>query len=314
MKDNLETTVMRPFEDGDRVAFYGDSITRNGEAVTRTAAHYRKAFPGRKVRFFNVGVSGATVPAAHLFFENWLEPIRPTHVILAFGVNDAGGAIVTGDADDMAAERRRADDAVARFESEYERLIDRIQTLGAKVALRTPTPYDGESSGRDATPFGRGAAQKRMADSVRSIAQRRSIPLVDDYAFLSARLEAGEQLFGNDHVHPNEKGQWWLSENLLRAQGLEAGAFRPFAEVAAEAGLAAWHETAVALTYIPSTEWLIMHGEALPLDEQLARVRKWLEENEGKDGTNPAIVRFAREYLRYKPCEEELRSEEEKAF
>ncbi len=164
MKDNLETTAMRPFEDGDRVAFYGDSITRNGEAVTRTAAYYRRAFPERNVRFFNVGVSGGTVSAAHLFFESFLAPLRPTYGVLAFGVNDAGGAIVIGDADDMVAEKRSADDAVARFESEYERLIDRIQILGVKVALRTPTPYDGGSSGRDATPFGRGAAQERMAD------------------------------------------------------------------------------------------------------------------------------------------------------
>ena len=308
--DAPRLNALRPFEDGDRIAFYGDSITRNGEAVTRTAAYYRRAFPERNVRFFNVGISGATVSAAHLFFEHLLAPLRPTYVVLAFGVNDAGGAVVSGDADDEAAERRRADDAVARFESEYERLIDRIQTLGAKVALRTPTPYDEKSQGYDATPFGRGVAQERMADSVRGIAQKRAIPLVDDYAFLSARLAAGEQLFGNDHVHPNEKGQWWLSENLLRTQGLEAGAFRPFAEVAAEAGLAAWHKTAVTLTYIPSTEWLIMRGEALPLDEKLAKARKWLDDNEGKDGTNPAVVRFAREYLRHKPREEELRAEE----
>ena len=109
-----------PFKDGDRVAFFGDSITRNGEAITRTAACYRRMFPERKVRFFNIGISGGRVPAAHLFFEDWIAPRHPTHVVLAFGVNDAGMAIVTGGTGDLEAERRKADDAVSRFESEYE--------------------------------------------------------------------------------------------------------------------------------------------------------------------------------------------------
>ena len=301
-----------PFEDGDRVTFFGDSITRNGESITRTAAYYRRVFPERKVRFFNIGISGATVSAAHIFFEDWLARLRPTRVVLAFGVNDAAFAIVTGKTGDTEAEKRKADDAVARFESEYERLIDRIRDIGAGVAaIRTPTPFAEGASGQGAQLFGRGAAQRRMADSVRRIAQRYSLPLVDDHAFLSARLASGEDLFNDDHVHPNEKGQWRLAENFLRAQGLAMDDFQPFAEVAAEAGLAAWHETAVSLTFIPSTEWLILHGEALPYDEKLAKVKKWLDDNEGKADVNPAFVRFSREYLRNKPREAELRAVEE---
>lgn len=37
--------LMRTFPDGARVAFFGDSITRNGGAMLRVAAHYRTAFP-----------------------------------------------------------------------------------------------------------------------------------------------------------------------------------------------------------------------------------------------------------------------------
>ena len=279
--------AVRPFEYGDRVAFYGDSITRNGEAITRMAAYYRRAFPGRNVRFFNVGISGGTVSAAHFFFDKYLVPLRPTHVVLAFGVNDAGAVI--------------ADDAVARFESEYERLIERIQDIDAAVVLRTPTSFGVVSSNRS-------AAHGRIADSVRRIAEKRVLPLLDDHALFGERIAAGENLFIGDNVHPNERGQWCLSEDFLAAQGLDAGAFRPFVEVASESGLAAWHDAAVALTYIPATEWLVMHGEELSLDEKLAKARKWLDDNEGKDGVNPAMLRFVREYLRIKPHEAEFRS------
>ena len=313
MKNSFEkqTAVMRPFEDGCRVAFYGDSITRNGEGITRTAAYYRTMFPEQKIRFFNAGISGGTVPAAHIFFGDLLEPVRPTHVVLAFGVNDAGSAIITSGTNDIEAEKRRSDEAVARFESEYERLIDCIREIGAAVVLRTPTPNDDRASGPDIPQFGRGAAHRRIADCVRNIAQKRSLPLVDDYASLSARLECGDDLFNNDRLHPNERGQWLLSEDFLHAQGLTTGIFRPFSDVVSEAGLADWHESAVNLTFIPSTEWLLMQGEALSLDEKLARVKKWLDGNEGKEGVNPAIVRFARGYLRSKPREAELRAWEE---
>ena len=308
---NTQRLTWQTFEDGNQVAFYGDSITRNGEGITRTAAYYRRVFPKRKVRFFNIGISGGTVSAAHIFFEDWLAPLHPTHVVLAFGVNDASSAIVTGETNDTEAERRRADDAIVRFESEYERLIDRIKDIGATLVLRTPTPYDENISKHDDSQFGRGAAHRRIADCVRSIAHRHSLPLVDDYACFSTQLTSGEKLFNNDHIHPNERGQWRLAENFLRAQGVAVDDFRPFAEVAEEAGLAAWHETAVCLSFIPSTEWLILHGETLPIDEKLAKVKKWLDDNEGKKDVHPVIVRFAHEYLCSKLHEMELRAEEE---
>ena len=41
---------------------------------------------------------------------------------------------------------------------------------------------------------------------------------------------------------------------------------------------------------------------------KLAKVRDWLAREGAKPGTNPYIVRVAREYLQYKPQEAELRS------
>ena len=106
------------------------------------------------------------------------------------------------------------------------------------------------------------------------------------------------------HPIPPHTRQAWICR-------LTADDFQPFAEVAAEAGLAAWHEAAVSLTIIPSTEWLILHGEALPADEKLEKVKKWLDVNEGKKDAHPVIVRFAHEYLCNKPREAELRAKED---
>ena len=102
--------TMAPFADGDRVAFYGDSITQLGGCILRVFAKYREAFPGRDVRFFNVGISGGGLDAAELYFDGWLAPLRPTRVVLAFGVNGAGVLHPWAEAPDPAAEKRRLDD------------------------------------------------------------------------------------------------------------------------------------------------------------------------------------------------------------
>ena len=312
--------AIQPFADGDRIAFFGDSITRNGEAITRTAVYYRMSFPERKVRFFNVGFSGGTTSAAHMFFMKWLAPLKATHVVLAFGVNDAGEAIVRDNAVVSAAAKKRQVEAIAGFESEYERLIDRIQASGAKVILRTPTPYDTESTGKDdkgaeriAVQPGRAEAHERIAESIRRIARKRSLPLVDDHTSFCALLASWEDVIGGDRVHPNERGQWRLADSFLTAQGFAPGEFRPFVDVAAMAGLTAWHEAAVRLADILSAEWMIVGDDALPIGEKLAKVRQWLDINEGREGTNQYVIRIAKDYLRDKPREEELRIAENEA-
>ena len=320
--DGKTTKALETFPSGARVAFFGDSITRNGDAVTRTAAHYLAACPGRVVRVFNVGISGGGVEAGHLYFDGWLAPLKPTHVVLAFGVNDAGATIFKSDAEDRAAELARTDEAVRAFERRYGELIDRIEALGAKVVLRTPTPYDefsgseplADGSSRAKPKSGRNDAHRRIADAVRRIAAKRGLPLVDDFAALSERLAAGEAIFWGDRVHPDLRGQWLLAKNLLAAQGLEIGAFRPLEDVAAEAGLTAWREAAGRLSDVLSAEWILVRDESLGLDAKLAKVRGWLDENAEKEGVNQYVVRIARGYLDAKPCEDALRAEEQSAF
>ncbi|MBR3776489.1 MAG: hypothetical protein IKL02_02710 [Kiritimatiellae bacterium] len=206
--------TVESFPDGARVVFFGDSITQNGVAVTWVAAHYRKMLPNGNVRMFNVGISGGSVGAAHVYFDSWLVPLKPTHVVVGFGVNDAGAAIFRKDAKDRAAELRRIENVAASFEKRYCSLLDRIEALGAKVILRTPTPYDEFSKGPTAAGktrvnawAGRNDAQRRMAESVRKIAAARNLPLVDDFAAFAPYMNGEDVPFEADRVHPNKLGR-----------------------------------------------------------------------------------------------------------
>ena len=300
---------MQTFPDKSRVAFFGDSITSSGGAMLRVAAQYRADFPERDIRFFNVGISGGGFAAADLFFEGWLACVRPTHVVLAFGVNDSSPLRVTPSAPDAGAEAARVREAAGAFRAHYSALVGRVEALGAKVAVRAITPYD-ETEREDAVPVtkGNGDAFRRAAEQIRAVAAERGTPLVDDDADLSALLASGERLFNPDRVHPNDNGQWHLAKSFLALQGLGIAPYRPRPETAEAAGLAEWDELSSRLSLLLSTEWLVVRDETLAPDAKIEKVRNWLATTGCKPDANPYIVGIAREYLRDKPLETTFRA------
>ena len=85
----IEGFVMR-FPDDARVCFIGDSLTAHNQILPRVIDHYNKYFADADVRFFNCGTSGGTYQTAVDFFYDDVLPHRPTHAVVAFGVNDSG--------------------------------------------------------------------------------------------------------------------------------------------------------------------------------------------------------------------------------
>ncbi|MBR0056933.1 MAG: hypothetical protein IJP66_06340 [Kiritimatiellae bacterium] len=305
----IAAAIVPVFPAGARVAFYGDSITKNGGAILRVAAQYRAAFPDAGVRFFNVGCSGGGVESAELYFDGWLVPFRPTHVVLGFGVNDAGPLRLDSSAADMADEAERLRTVAETFRARYAALVDRVEALGAKVVLRTPTPFEGAADGKDReSQAATNDAHRRVADQIRAVAAERKLPLVDDFARMSELIAAGEALFNPDHVHPTDYGQWRMAETFLAAQGISCAPYRLRGETAASAGLAEWDPLSVRLAEVHSVEWLVVRDETLDTAAKLEKVRDWLAREGAKPGTNPYIVRVAREYLQYKPQEAEMRA------
>ncbi len=303
---------MKPFPDGSRVAFFGDSITRLGGGILRVAAQYRAHFPHRDVRFFNVGISGGGLAAANLYFDGWLAPLKPTHVVLAFGVNDSWSLRINPSAPDATAEEERVSQAVATFREGYLALVRRIEALGAGVIVRAITPYDETArfdSAAEPVP-GQGVAFRRIAEQIRSIAVERGLACLDDYARMSACM-AEEPLFGADRVHPTDRGHWRIAGALLEAQGLPVPEFKPQDEVIAESGLGEWFDLSQKVANILSAEWHFVRDETLDTDAKIAKAKAWLEANRDKPTGNPHhpfLVRLVSDYLLNKPREALLRA------
>lgn len=52
------------FQDGDRVLFLGDSITRAGPWHSLISLYYETRFPERNIEWHNAGISGDTAEGA----------------------------------------------------------------------------------------------------------------------------------------------------------------------------------------------------------------------------------------------------------
>lgn len=299
-----------PFLDKSRVIFYGDSITRLGGGILRVAAQYRALLPERDVRFFNAGISGGGLAEAKRYFDAWIAAQRPTHVVMAFGVNDAIG-MARGRLADPDEEAKRVDAALAAFRHCYAALIDRIEAIGATAILRAITPFDDTARTEEgAAPADPAKAElfRRVAAEIRSLADERGLQCVDDWARMSDLLAGGEDDFMRDRIHPNDRGQWRMAETFLAVQGMPSAPYRPRGETVDAAGLAEWDAISQRLANILSAEQAFVRDESLDVASRLAKARAWLDENESRPGVEPVLVLFARDYLCYKPQEAALRA------
>jgi len=117
-----------PIRDGDKVVFWGDSITDNA-FYTRTIERYvRGRYPSLKVDFVNLGWGGDNTSTVKRM-ERDLLPVNPTLVFIDLGMNDGGYKPY---------EDRTGDAYIAGM----TQLVDLIRTkTSARIILITPTPY-----------------------------------------------------------------------------------------------------------------------------------------------------------------------------
>lgn len=208
--------------DGDRVVFYGDSITDNAYYTKCTETYVRTHFPKLNVRFFNAGVGGDRVSGG------WMGPIdqrltrdlfsrKPTVITIMLGMNDGSYQGFNQGIFDT-------------YRTGYEHILDRIKTEApnARVWLIQPSPYDDVT--RDAMqPMGYNTVLKKYADYLAGLAKARNLglvdfntPLVDALTRAKAIDPKEAALVIPDRVHPDGAGHLLMAAELVKAWGAPA--------------------------------------------------------------------------------------------
>jgi lysophospholipase L1-like esterase len=217
---NAETDFA--LKDGDRVLFYGDSITEQRLYTTYVEHYVLTRYPERRITFDNTGWGGDQVTRNECVPCNGVGGLarikrdvldhRPTVVTLLFGMNDG----------------RYYDFDEPTLKVYVDGLTAIIREIKAKTTARiyvmTPTVYDGTRN----TPWSHTTRYNdvldRYSEAARQIAAREQLPVIDLHtvtvdALMKAKKNDPAYTFLPDGVHPAEDGQLVMAAEILRAWG-----------------------------------------------------------------------------------------------
>lgn len=197
---------------GDRVVFFGDSITQGGVSpkgyVTLVKAALAEKHKDLGIEVVGAGISGNKVPDLQSRLEKDVLAKKPTVVVIYIGIND----VWHGENDPARGT------SVEKFEEGMKDIIARIQKAGAKVIVCTPSVI-GEKTG------GANELDKRLdtySDLSRKVAKETHSRLCDlrlvfaDYLkdHNDKNKEAG--ILTGDRVHLNDAGNKLVAESILK--------------------------------------------------------------------------------------------------
>ena len=205
--------------DGDRVAFYGDSITAQRFYTRFVEDCVLTRYPQLNVEFWNVGVPGDTVKGGYtgdvdIRLKRDVLPRQPNVVTVMLGINDAGWGTFH-------------QDWFEGFLTGYQSLLSKMQAQlpGVRFTLIRPTPYDELTHGTEFPAYN--SVVTRYADGVSALARDSHTALTDFNAPVENLLRNGmrenhslAKLLMPDRIHPAEAAHWVMAAALVRAWGI----------------------------------------------------------------------------------------------
>ncbi len=204
-------------KDGDRVVFYGDSITDQRLYTTFAETYVVTRFPRLKIWFVHSGVGGDRVTGG------WAGPIdlrlprdviayKPTVMTIMLGMNDGS--------------YRGWDDGVFKtYSTGYQHIIDTIKRAlpGIRITVIQPSPFDDVTLPPNIDD-GYNAVLVRYGQFVKELGEREGLLVADLNAPVvgmleKARAEDSElaQKIIPDRVHPGPGGHLIMAAALLKA-------------------------------------------------------------------------------------------------
>lgn len=209
--------------DGDKVLFYGDSITEGDHYPLAIESFVRTRYPGMHIRWYNRGWGGDTASGgpggtAEQRLTRDVIPLRPDVITIMLGMNDGYY---------YEAERKIYD----LFSRALGSIVSQLEAAlpHARLVLIESSPYDNVSdavapSWEADIPGGYNTVVARMGELTLETAEARGLasvrmnkPLVELVGRVAAQdAELGRQVIP-DRIHPGEAGGWAVAAEILTA-------------------------------------------------------------------------------------------------
>lgn len=198
-------------KDGDRVVFLGNSIFENEFQYGYLELALTTRFADKGITFRNLGWTGDNVwgqarstytnpptPYEHLMQD--ITNAAPTVVFLAYG----------------GVEAQEGQEGVAHFKDGLNKLIDKIDALGARAVLLSTIPVVSSDTSQRIGP--RNAELELYSKAISDVASHRSKQFIDIYNPVLERSKKADII--ENTVHLNEAGYYFLAGVLEKALGL----------------------------------------------------------------------------------------------
>lgn len=216
LRAQQETLTAFALKSGDRVVFYGDSITAQRLYTRFIEDFVVSRYPQMHVDFYNAGVSGDTVEGGdagdmQTRVSRDVVPWHPTMITIMLGMND--GRYTTVFPANFAA-----------YKSGYQKLVDDLKTNlpDAHFTLIQPSPYD--EVAHPPAISGYNDVMVRYGDFLAQLGAQMSVPVANFNQAVTDTLRAGvridPRMAGSllpDRIHPAPAGHWIMAAALVRA-------------------------------------------------------------------------------------------------
>ncbi len=202
--------------DGDRVTFYGDSITAQRLYTREIESFVDTRYPNLNIGFHNAGVPGDRVTGGYAGdaatrVTRDVAPFHPSVITVMLGMNEGGYTSFRPE-------------VIPRFETGYKKLLKLLREAApdARITLLENTPYDEVTHGSEFTGYM--DTTERIANSIPAIGVSEKVPVINvesptEQLLVSAAKAQPvlSQLLIPDRIHPAEATHWVMAAAVMRA-------------------------------------------------------------------------------------------------
>jgi lysophospholipase L1-like esterase len=213
---------IKPFVNGDRVAFMGNSITDGGHYHSYIWLYYMTHFPNMRIQCFNAGIGGDVSKQMLERIDNEVFAKKPTVMTLTFGMNDTGYQLYPAAKADSLYQLK-----VNTSLTSFNQIVTLLQQHPEiKKIMIGSSPYDEKSKIKTTPLIGKNKTMLVIIDAEKQTAKDNNWGFVDFNGPMKQILTQQQQIDSlftmqsPDRIHPSNDGQMVMAYLFLNAQGL----------------------------------------------------------------------------------------------
>lgn len=219
--------TVKPFVEGDRIAFLGDSITSGGTYHKYIYTYWITRHPNIKITQMNKGIFSDFVTGGigRMDFDVLKE--KPNKVAIDYGMNDSGASHradlfgMENPSDEVLSKRK---EWVAKFRQNIEQLIAILKERNITPILIGASIYDNTMVRDGLNRIGANSGIEACVRELKDLSKKNGYEFVDfnkPMLLANASLQKNDPkstIVGGDRVHPESPGHWLMATSFLKAQ------------------------------------------------------------------------------------------------